>query len=88
MDVAKPFQGLLAERNVPERSQPFFLRWAMTWLARTGKAPAEADTRRFFEDLGRRPGLRDWRFVTRTVDLDWWLPKKKRPRAEARRRRG
>ena len=67
----KPFQGLLAERNVPERSQPFFHRWAMTWLARTGQAPAEADTRRFFEDLGRRPGLRDWQFVQAVRAVAW-----------------
>ena len=67
----KPFQGLLAERNVPERSQPFLLRWAMTWLAKTGQAPAEADTRRFFEDLGRRPGLRDWQFVQAVRAVAW-----------------
>jgi len=60
-DHLQTYERLLAQRNIPPKARPYFLRWAITWCATVSSVNASS-TEEFFHEQGRRPGLKAWQF--------------------------
>lgn len=62
---------LQSDPEVAPASQSYYAKWASQWLKAAGEDSAES-TRRFFENLGRRPGLADWQFRQAVRAVEMW----------------
>jgi len=49
------------DSEIRPQARPHFARWVSRWQAAGANASTEA-TKRWFDELGRQPALRDWQF--------------------------
>ncbi len=68
----KFFDLLSTSPDIKPAARPHYARWVGDWLGNDGGA-SEAATRGHFEELGRRPGLKDWQFRQAVRAVRYWV---------------